>query len=204
MNLPSLAATALAPSAAERPAPADRQAAVRRGRAIGATFLSGFGTLWVAMGSLAADARPALVAAIVACGAALFFVAGWRVRRLGDAADSAELAGWQAQRSRVFKRVNQAQYLAIAAVVVGCNLAQRPAWICNGILLVVGLHFFPLARLYASRAHAVIGAALCLAAAYGALFQGGEPNNTLAPIAAGLVLWAGAGYGLWRSLAGGD
>ncbi|MGW0991646.1 DUF7010 family protein [Streptomyces sp. NPDC002486] len=44
--------------------------------------------------------------------------------------------------------VNTVELVAVFAVIAASNAADRPEVVPAGIALVVGLHFFPLARLY--------------------------------------------------------
>lgn len=182
---------------------ASRRAA-RRGIGIGAMFFAGFGTLWIGLGSHAAGASTTVLIAIAALGLTLFGL-GWRrsrETRLGQFAgdDAPAFIRDQEARQRVFRRINGAQYIAIVAVVTVLNVLGKPEWIGDGIILIVGLHFFPLARLFRSPGHGIVGAALIAIVAAVVLFSRATPDIPAAPIATGLVLWAGAAYGLVRSM----
>jgi hypothetical protein len=102
----------------------------------------------------------------------------------------------QAERARVFRQVNLIQWLTVAAFIVVLNVIGHTEWITASIILVVGLHFLPLARLFRSPAGAVTGIVLTLiAVSYPFLFAAG-PSSPIGPIATGLVLWVNATYGL--------
>ena len=90
--------------------------------------------------------------------------------------------------------------MAIGAWIRLLNLIGKPEWITDGIILIVGVHFFPLARIFRSqsRAQATIGATL-IAIAMVSPCIAARPNHPAASITTGLILWLGASYGLLRA-----
>jgi hypothetical protein len=68
-------------------------------------------------------------------------------------------------------------------------------WVMPSIMLIVGFHFFPLAKLFSYRAHLVTGA-LLIALALIYPFAGSGPMDPIGCIGAGLILWGSATYGL--------
>jgi len=163
------------------------------GMALGAIFLFLFGATWLCGASYAyAGPDPALLAAIavVALLMTAWAIATFRARRrsftgTGDAAAS--------QRVRKgFMVVNAVQWTVIGLAVLLLNLTGHVAWILPAVILVVGLHFLPLARLFGYRAYNLTAAAL-VAVAVAALVGGGAVNGVaLTLLATGAILWATA------------
>lgn len=137
----------------------------RRGRAVGASVLAVFAFAWTAWGLSAAAAsavrRPMLGAAALA---SLALVLGaTSVFRRATSTPSGE----PATRPATGPRFGLVAGLQFAAIPVGSLLLARvghsrviPAFIC----FVVGLHFFPLRRLFGVTFYARTGTALCLVA----------------------------------------
>lgn len=163
-------------------------------RARGAMILAVFGTLWL-LGALSLAAHFGRIGhrtlelagagGALVCAATLLFA--WStVRRLAPFA-----APWPAAVRRGFWAVNIAQYVALSAVASLAGSGAHQRWLVPAGIGIVGLHFFPLARLFRSSAHAVIGAVMMIVAA--AIVQADLPP--LAPVgvlAGGAVLIAGA------------
>ncbi|MFE5795265.1 hypothetical protein ACFQ8C_22210 [Streptomyces sp. NPDC056503] len=92
--------------------------------------------------------------------------------------------------------VNAVEVAAIVGVIAASNAAGRQEWIPVGICLVVGLHFFPLARLYDQRQYGWLAAALTGLGALGAaLVAAGltaEAVRASVGLPAALALWGTA------------
>jgi hypothetical protein len=133
------------------------------GRATGALFFSGFGSLWLCTG-LAAMHRLNIVSGAAAA-IVLILLVLWAVRLL-QLVSKAPKTGMDAEREkeikRTFGRVNTIQWIAIPVAVVAMNIVHRPEWIVPAIATIVGLHLFPLARLFRYPAHYVTGTLLVL------------------------------------------
>jgi len=175
----------------------------RRGAGVGLMFLGGFGTVWLVGGCSNAGMGMVGLLLIGLIGAALVAL-GLRISRetkLGQfpGDDSPAFVKDQAERARQFNRVNAAQWLAVAALIVTLNIAGKPEWIMAGVILIVGLHFFPLARTFRTRSHLVTGAALVLIAIVYPLLTLAGPASPIGAIATGLVLWTHASYALLKS-----
>ena len=79
--------------------------------------------------------------------------------------------------------------IAVALVATAVATGWFWAWILPAVILVVGLHFFPLARLFGFRAYNLTAAALVVVAG-AALLSGGAVNGVaLALLATGAILW---------------
>ena len=185
------------PKPASEPPPAI--AARRASRAIGALFFSLFGGAWLVLWSFRArpeggTVRVVLIVLCILGTAAIFRLALRQYRRHRDAL--AAEAGSPAKRraDRLFHLVNGGQWLLI--LIVGNVLANvgRSAWVLPAAILIIGLHFLPLAAIFANPAHHVTGSVLvALALAYPFLATGG-PRDPIGCLGAGLILWGSA---LW-------
>jgi hypothetical protein len=141
----------------------DRSVEALRGRATGVLFLSGFGALWFLLG-LAASQRLSLPTACALAAGLVALVAGTVLLRRRSAALPASRLDPEEQRQagRTFGRVNAAQWAAIVLIAVVLGRLHLDAYTPAAVTVVVGLHFFPLARLFRSPQHHVTGAALVL------------------------------------------
>jgi hypothetical protein len=69
------------------------------------------------------------------------------------------------------------------------------AWIVPAIVLIVGAHFLPLARIFQAQQHRTTGVALMLCAAM-ALVLPGSVRDLMECVAAGVILWVSAAVAL--------
>lgn len=171
------------------------------GRATGALFFSLFGAAWLSLWLLGIQHLTLSTGAGIVLGAlVLLLVSAWVLRQtkqLTTATPSPEEAARRKQKGRVFGWVNAVQWGTVILLVqllprLGYKQAIIPA-----IIVVTGLHFFPLARLFANRVHYLTGGAL-VACALGCLLLGQQPAlQAQAALGAGLILWASAAYALW-------
>ena len=174
-------------------------AARRASRAIGALFFSLFGGAWLVLWSFRArpeggTVRVVLIALSVLGAAAIFRLALRQYRRHRDALAAGAESPAKRRTDRLFHLVNGGQWLLI--LIVGNVLANvgRSAWVLPAAILIIGLHFLPLAAIFANPAHHVTGSVLvALALAYPFLATGG-PRDPIGCLGAGLILWGSA---LW-------
>jgi len=158
--------------------------------ALGSIFLSLFGATWLCGASYAyAGPNPALLAAIAAVALAMtaWAVATFRARRRNFTASADAAASKRVRKG--FMVVNAVQWSSIGLAVLLLNLTGHVAWILPAVIMVVGLHFFPLARLFGFRAYNLTAAALVVVAC-AALLAGGAVNGVaLSLLATGVILW---------------
>lgn len=152
-----------------------------------------FGGAWCALWAQRTfeHAVPAL-AAIAVASAVLFALAYRDVRRERAALANEPVTPERRRACRTFHWVNTVQWIVI--LVVGNVLANLglSRWVVPMGMFVIGLHLFPLARVFASRQHLVIGSALvAIAVAYPFLAPAG-PADPVGALAAGVVLWLAA------------
>jgi hypothetical protein len=159
------------------------------GRAIGSIFFSGFGALWLTLALYAREMlNPASVSAVV-LGLALLLLAAFGLLR-------------QAQRwphvpdnpaiSRGFNRVNAIQWTAGAIAAFTLHRLHLDAYTCSAIAVIVGLHLFPLARLFRNSLHYVTGSLLTAWAIASVFFVPTEHLQSITAIGTGIILWSSA------------
>ncbi|WP_329145771.1 hypothetical protein OG275_15580 [Streptomyces niveus] len=162
-----------------------------RGRATGAGVMAFFGLGWMACG--VTDMPVTAGRVVFAVGVAVsitFAVLGARLGRGAANAPTTDTEPTAARKKKVgvrFALVVVAEWVAIfviARVLVSTDHAEAiPAFVAA----VVGIHFFPLARLFGVRAYHLTGAAMCTSAGAGAV---------LAPLTSTDALWTSVpGFG---------
>ena len=159
--------------------------------ALGGIFLSLFGAAWLCGAAYAyAGPDPALLAAIavVALAMTAWAVAIFRARRRSFTATGDAAARRRVRKS--FMVVNAVQWSSIGLAVLLLNLTGHVAWILPAVILVVGLHFVPLAKIFHYSGYNLTALALVLVAVLTLLF-GGSSNASIALtlLATGVILW---------------
>jgi len=172
---------------------APANSAALAGSAIGAMFYSLFGGAWVAGWCVQRyGAQPLRLLPIAAIAAFLFMLA-WRQFRRHRAAHAAQTGTREDQRnSRWFNLINAGQWISI---FIAGNVLKHfglQAWFIPVIVLIVGLHFFPLAWLFKARRHVAIGMALTVWAVGYPLSLPLGPLDPIGCLGAGLILWTAA------------
>ena len=168
-----------------------------RGRAIGSMILAGFGGIWL---GLAFYAKEMLNTATI-----LYIVAGMLMLLAGSAklmraAGRRQREPRNPQLNRAFGWINALQWIAIFVVVQILIRLHLDAYTVSAIAGIVGLHFFPLARLFRNPVHYVTGAAMVAWAAGTALLAPLEQMQGDAAMGAGVILWVSAAVPLSISL----
>ncbi len=157
-------------------------------------MLSVFGLVWAVAAATgtgtATDVAPLAieVVALLLTAAALYL--GYRK----GAAPSPRMVNLPANWARNVGIVNAVELTAILTVIATSNAMGRPEVIPAGIALVVGLHFFPLARLYDQWQYRWTASLLTVVAVVGFLLVVAGFANETVRIVVGLgcavVLWA--------------
>ena len=172
-------------------------AAAEGGRAIGAMFFSVFGGAWLALWGNSEFSPPILVLSAVAVGTlALFLWSIVKYRRNASAFRIDNQTPQAKRRSRLFNLINAGQWVTIFVVASILNLLHRKDLILPAVILVIGLHFFPLARLFAYRPHYVTGITLIALALTYPLFSDKGAQSASGALWTGVVLWLSAIWGL--------
>lgn len=171
------------------------------GIAIGNLFLGCFGMAWIVLGLSSAQKLNPLVLALLSCFLfALAIASLYILQRTHGSLDRSQ-ANRAAQKkiNRQFGLVNFLQWSLIFAAVFGLPRLGLARWIVPAIVLIVGLHFFPLARLFKARMHYVVGAiVVAWAIVYPILFSAGQGDSTGA-VGMGAILWASAAFACYRA-----
>ena len=161
--------------------------------ATGSLFLAVFGTAWLCAGSLVAFGVSIPVLACIVAGGTGIVLMALRQLRIHRPALAAQAETPERKRiERSFNRVNTAQWVSLVVVCGALATTGHGPWIPPAIMLVVGLHFFPLAVLFNYRWHHVTGAALVLLAITYPLLAPRGPESPIGLAGAGLILWASA------------
>ena len=138
-----------------------RRAEWIKGSVYGSFFFIGFGTIWLWSGLADGKPLPVTRSGLLILIALTLFGAGSVVLRRAGRMPTAPFGAEKKKRmNRVFGIVNLLQWLTIFAAAFMLNGLRHPEYIVPAITLIVGLHLFPLARLFGNRLHFVTGTAL--------------------------------------------
>ncbi|MDQ0794751.1 hypothetical protein QFZ58_003239 [Streptomyces sp. B1I3] len=188
--------TPTTPSTPSTPSAADTEclALTLNLRRRGTLVLSAFALVWAFAGASGlASSGVALAVEILAV--PLTAVAVFLAYRKG-AAPSPRTVSLPDNWARAVGIVNVVEVAAIFAVIAASNASGHPEFIPAAIALVVGLHFFPLARLYDQWQYKVTAMALGVVAVVGfalvAAGLSGEGVRAVVGLASAVTLWASA------------
>ena len=160
-----------------------------RGRAIGATFFSGFGAIWLGLALYLRQQLNTATITLLVIGASLLLLACLWLSRNADRWPSVPE---DPACGRTFNRVNAAQWIAIAIVAFSFARLHIDAYVLSAITAIVGIHMFPLARLFRYPMHNVTGAALVLWASATVLLVSTDHLQGITALGTGIILWASA------------
>jgi len=168
-----------------------------KGRAIGAIFFACFGTGWIFLALTAKEIiNPATVSGTVSGMVVLLLAAAYLIRR----AQFWPRVARDPSMGRSFAWINAIQWTAVAIVAFTFAKLHIDAYTTSAITAIIGLHLFPLARLFRYPLHYLTGGLLVVwAAASAALVPVAEMQGTTA-LGTGLILWASATVTLGLSL----
>ncbi len=167
------------------------------GRAIGSIFFAGFGAFWLFLSLYARQLLRAGTVAGVLVGLALLLLAALYLFR--------EAKRWPRVPNdpavgRAFAWINTIQWIAVFAVVFTFVKLHIDAYVMCAITAIVGLHMFPLARLFRYPLHHATGALLVAWAAASALLLPVDQMQGIAAMGTGLILWLSAAVTLATGL----
>jgi len=159
------------------------------GRAIGATFFSCFGAIWIALALYIRQTLTIDLAVAVCAGlAALLLAAFWlfrQARRFPKLPENAAM-------NRAFHRINAAQWIAVGIVCFIFARLHIEVYSVSAITTIVGIHLFPLAKLFRYPLHNLTGAALVLWGSATMLFVPVATLQSTTAVGTGLILWTSA------------
>ena len=163
------------------------------GRVAGAMIMTGFGALWLLLDLYAKQMLNAANVAYVASAVLAMASGAMYLHR--------EAARWpRPQRNpdrgralgRAFGWINAAEWIAIFAAWTILGRMHLDIYGISATVGIVGLHFFPLGRLFRYPPHYVTGALMTLCGAWTALFVPVDRMQDLAAMGAGVILLASA------------
>lgn len=176
-----------------------------QGSGVGAAICAGFAALWAVTGTRGWPAPFAeviyaiafLVTALLLAGCVQLVSRARHLPRRSDPAAARRRTGW-------FLLVVLLEIVAINVIVLTLAMHHLDAYQMPAIALVVGLHFFPLARVFAMPHYVLTGAVMTAASIGGIalLVIGSDARlcNTGVDFACAAILWTTAGLTLrlWR------
>ncbi len=134
-----------------------------KGSVYGSFFFIGFGSWWMWNGWADNQPMPAIRGVLLACLAAALLLTGFALlRRVNRMPSAPRDASRRKRMMRAFGVVNLIQWVAIFGASFLLGALHRPMYIAPAIALIVGLHFFPLARLFGNPLHYATGGLLLL------------------------------------------
>jgi hypothetical protein len=167
------------------------------GRAIGSLFFAGFGALWLALALYAREQfGVATLCGVLAVTAVLVSAA---LRLMRQAKQSPRIPD-DPRVGRAFAWINAIQWTAGGIVAFSFARLHMDAYMPSAITAIVGLHLFPLARLFRYAPHYATGAALVAWAAATASFAPVDHMQGITALGTGVILWASAAFTLFMAL----
>ena len=159
------------------------------GRAIGSIFFSGFGTLWIALALYIKQTLSVDLAIGIGAGlAALLLAAFWLMRRAKHFPRLPE----DKAMGRAFSRINAIQWVAVAIVGFAFARLHIDVYVLSAITAIIGIHMFPLAKLFRYPLHNLTGAVLVAWASASVLFVPADHLQSATAIGTGIILWVSA------------
>jgi len=167
------------------------------GRAIGSMFFACFGTGWIFLALTAKQLIGGVTVAGTVLGMVMLLAAAAYLMR--------QSKRWPRVPSdpaigRAFGWVNAIQWLAVAVVAFSFAKLHIDAFVLSAITAIVGLHMFPLARIFRYPLHYATGALLVVWATASALFAPVEQMQGITALGTGLILWLSAAVTLGVAL----
>jgi magnesium-transporting ATPase (P-type) len=159
------------------------------GRAIGSIFFAVFGALWIILALYAKQLLSVTTVTWVAMDfAVLLVMAMWLFRQARRFARSPE----DPAQKKAFNRINVIQWVAVAVTAFTFARLHLDAYVMCAITAIVGLHMFPLARLFRYPMHYVTGTALLAWAATSAIAVPADQLQGTCALGTGILLWLSA------------
>lgn len=168
--------------------------ASRASRALGAMVFSFYGAVLLEIWNRRSGASAFAFVAIAVLGCAMLAGAFLRYRRFAPALTTEPQTPQKKLANRVFHIVNAAQWVVILILGnVHANIGLSH-WVVPMGIIIIGLHFVPLAYVFRKPPHYFLAVAMVsFALTYPWLARGG-PDDPVGFLGTGLVLWLSA---LW-------
>jgi hypothetical protein len=160
-------------------------------------FFAAFGAAWLLLAAYAFGRLGKIEASLVVAVMVFLVVAALRLQRRGkDAGKDAVPAEEQRRNDRIFGIVNAVTWITVFLVFLIFPRIGHEDLAIPAVALIVGLHFFPMPRLYRHTANLVTGVCIAVwAIVCPMLFQGDRLIGFVAA-GAGLALWLSAAWAL--------
>jgi hypothetical protein len=159
------------------------------GRAIGSIFFAGFGTGWLFLALAAKQLIAFATVFTVMLGMSLLILTALYLLRLAKrwprVPDDPAIG-------RAFGWINAVQWTAVCIAAFSLGRLHLDAYTPSVITAIVGLHMFPLARLFRYPLHHVTGSLLVAWAVASAIFVPAEQLQGTAALGTGIILWMSA------------
>jgi hypothetical protein len=159
------------------------------GRAIGSMFVAGFGTGWLFLALAAKQLITFATVSAVMLGMVFLFLTA--IYLLRQSKRWPRVPNDPAIRP-VFAWINAIQWIAVAIVAFSFAKLHIDAYVISAITAIIGLHMFPLARLFHYPLHYVTGAVLIAWATTSAMMVPAEKMQGTAALGTGIILWLSA------------
>lgn len=163
------------------------------GTSIGNLFLGGFGLLWIVISMVLGGKDDPFVFVALACVFGIFVVTSVQtIRRAHPLMPPPDAISRKIRKH--FRIINIVQWVLIIGVAFALSAFGLYNWILPAIIFIIGLHFFPLIRLFHNRTYWVTAPAiLAWAVVYPILFSPGK-GDWIGGIGMGVILWLTAFY----------
>jgi hypothetical protein len=159
------------------------------GRATGAIFFAGFGALWLVLSLIARQQLTVATVSGVALGLVALLLAAIYLLRLAKrwprVPDDPAVG-------RAFAWINALEWIAVGVVAFTFTRLRLDAYLMSAITAIVGLHMFPLGRLFRYPAHYRAGTILVAWAVASIAFVPVENLQGITALGTGLILWLSA------------
>ena len=169
------------------------------GLVLGAVFLSLFGATWLLGWSWQAPGSGFLLRFVIVLGAlalVAWAIRSFRQRRAIYVGRPDPMAQKRIRKALIL--INIAQWSSIGALVLGLNAVSHIEWIMPAVILVVGLHFVPMAKVFHYRGYYLTALALVVVALAYCLAGANDQRSALSLLATGTILWVTALFLLVR------
>lgn len=160
-----------------------------RGRAIGSIFFACFGVGWLFMALVASNRISPSTVFGAMLGLVVLLLGAFTLLR---AAKVFPHAPENPATARAFRWINAIQWIAVAAVALTFACLRIDAYVISAITAIVGLHMFPLARLFRYQPHSLTGAFLVTWAAVSAIYLPVDQMQGTTALGTGTILWLSA------------
>ena len=94
--------------------------------------------------------------------------------------------------------MNAIQWILVFVAAAVLSRVGHNEWIIPSIILIMGIHFFPLAVVFKVPRHYATGAAMTLLAIFYPLMSSAGPTSPVGCVGAGIILWVSATAALVR------